>query len=69
MPAQWTAEIIGNLHLYGIKQISLAAHMGVTPEYVSAILNGKREPKGAEQRFRQALDELIAEREAADKTA
>lgn len=69
MPAQWTAEIIGNLHLYRIKQIDLAAHMGVTPEYVSAILNGKREPKGAEQRFRQALDQLISEREAVDKTA
>ena len=68
MPAQWTAEIIGNLHAHRIMQKELAEHMGITPEYLSYVLNGKREPKGAEQRFRQALDELIAEREAADKT-
>lgn len=61
MPAQWTAEIIGKLHLHSISQVRLAAAMGYTPEYVSAVLRGHRTPKGAEQRFRAALEELIAQ--------
>lgn len=67
MPAQWTAEIVGKLHANRIPQIELAAHMGLTPEYVSMVLNGKREPQNAEQVFRGALDELIAEKSATAK--
>lgn len=69
MPAQWTADVIGKMHIHNITAKQLSAQLGYHPKYVSAVFNGKREPKGAEQRFRQALDELIAEREAADKTA
>lgn len=36
----------------------LADYMGLTPEYVSMVLNGKKTPKGAEQRFRAALQEM-----------
>lgn len=43
-----------------LMQSQLAKHMGVTPEYVSMILNGHREPQHAQERFRAALDELIA---------
>ena len=39
---------------------NLAEHMGLHPKYVSAILNGHREPADAEQKFRSALDELVA---------
>lgn len=60
MPAQWTAEIVGILHANRIKQTELAAQMGVTPEYLSMVLNGKREPAGAEQKARDALAELLA---------
>jgi transcriptional regulator with XRE-family HTH domain len=60
MPAQWTAEIVGKMHANRIQQSQLAKHMGVTPEYVSMILNGHREPQHAQERFRAALDELIA---------
>ena len=38
-----------------------AAGLGVTPEYVSMVLNGHREPGRAEERFRAALAQLIAE--------
>lgn len=62
MPAQWTGEIVGKLHANRIQQVQLAAHMGLTPEYVSMVLNGKREPQNAEQTFRAALEELIAEK-------
>ena len=59
MPAQWTADIIGELHINRISKKQLANQMSVTPEYVSMVLNGHREPEGAEQRFRAALDQLI----------
>ena len=61
MPAQWTAEIVGKMHLARITQTALAAYMGVTREYVTSILNGKRNPKDAEVRFRAAVDALTAQ--------
>ncbi len=64
MPAQWTGEIVGKLHANRIPQNKLAAHMGLTPEYVSMVLNGKREPQNAELVFRAALEKLIAEKTA-----
>lgn len=60
MPAQWTADIIGQMHIHKVTGKELAEKLGYTPEYVSAVLNGKREPKNAEQIFREGLDELIA---------
>lgn len=65
MPAQWTAEIIGEMHLHRISKKSLAGHLGVTPEYVSMILNGHRDPPGAEARFREAVAEIIREKKDA----
>jgi nitroimidazol reductase NimA-like FMN-containing flavoprotein (pyridoxamine 5'-phosphate oxidase superfamily) len=59
MPEQWTAEIIGKMHLNCITAKELSAQLGYNPKYVSAVMNGHREPKGAEQRFNAALDELI----------
>lgn len=62
MPAQWTAEIIGKMHLYRISKKSLAEHLGMRPEYISMVLNGHRNPPDAEVRFRTALNELIRKR-------
>lgn len=59
MPAQWTADIVGKMHLLGITALELSNQLGYNPKYVSAVLNGHRKPKGAEERFRKALDELI----------
>ncbi|MEG1075007.1 MAG: helix-turn-helix transcriptional regulator [Ruthenibacterium sp.] len=63
MSAQWTAAFFGELKCNHISQKLLAEKIGVTPEYVSIILNGKREPKGAESKFRTALDKLILEKQ------
>lgn len=60
MPAQWTGEVIGEMHLKGVTQKDLAEHLGVTRVYVNMVLQGKREPKGAEQKFREALKEMGA---------
>lgn len=51
------------MHLKKIAKKQLAEQLGVTPEYVSMVLNGHREPEGAEQRFRIALDELLQEQD------
>ena len=59
MLANWIGEAVGLMHKYGITSNQLAAHMGVTPEYISMILNGHREPAGIENRLRKALSELL----------
>lgn len=66
MPAQWTGDLVGMMHNHRITNRMLASHMGYTAAYVSTVLNGKREPQGAEERFRQAVEELC--REAASAT-
>ena len=55
MPAQWTAEIIGEMHLKGITHKRLAQEVGWHPKYLSAVLNGKKDPSGAESKLRSAL--------------
>ena len=47
MPAQWTAEVIGKMHLAGVTAKQLAAEVGWNPKYLSVVLNGHKEPKGA----------------------
>ena len=59
MPKKWTGDLVGLMHTHSISNIQLANKLGVTDNYVSMILNGHREPDGAEQRFRAALDALI----------
>lgn len=62
MPAQWTGNIIGKMHIHGVSMKQLAAHLGYTPQYVSMVLNGKKSPDGAERLFCKAVDEIIAKR-------
>lgn len=63
MPEQWTADIIGEMHLNHIKAKELSAQLGYNPKYVSTVLNGHRNPKKAEQTFREALHELIQQKQ------
>ena len=55
MLAQWTAEIIGEMHLIHVTAKQLAAVVGWDPRYLSTVLNGHRAPKGAEEKLREAL--------------
>ena len=64
MLAQWIGEIVGQMHNNKISKSQLAEHMGVSREYVSMILNGHRDPAGAESRFRDAVSEIIAHKNA-----
>lgn len=59
MPAQWTGEIIGKLHLNGITARQLAKEVGWSDKYLSLVLNGHREPKNAEAKVRAALDSIL----------
>lgn len=61
MPKKWTGDLVGLMHDNKISKSLLAEKLGVTREYVSMVLNGHREPAGAEQRFREAVNDLIAE--------
>lgn len=60
MLAQWIADVVGQMHKHKISKTEIAEHLGVTREYVSMVLNGHRKPAGAEDRFRQAVEEIIA---------
>ena len=63
MPAQWTGELVGRMHLNGITKKQLANALGFTAEYVSMVLNGHREPQDAETRFTEAVNTLISEQD------
>lgn len=60
MLAQWIGELVGKMHSYKISKTQLANHLGVTREYVSMVLNGHRDPAGAEEKFCAAVEEIIA---------
>lgn len=56
MPAQWTGEVIGDMHLAGVTMKRLADEVGWHEKYLSAVLHGHREPRDAEQKVRSALE-------------
>lgn len=58
MPAQWTGELIGEMHLLGVTAKRLADAVGWNPKYLSGVLNGHYQPKGAEEKLRAALERL-----------
>lgn len=62
MPAQWTADVIGQMHLLGITGKQLAAAAGWNPKYLSQVLNGRVTPKRAEEKLKDALNTIIAQR-------
>lgn len=41
----WIATAVGKMHVHKITQIELAKHMGVTNDYISLIMRGKKSPK------------------------
>lgn len=63
---KWTGEVVGTMHIYGVKGTKLAEHMGVTDRYLSQMLNGKRKPKDCEARVKTALMELIGGESSAE---
>lgn len=62
MPEKWTGELIGKMHNNRITYDDVAAQMNVTKSYISMILNGSRNPEGAQQRLEKAVEDIIAQR-------
>ena len=67
MLAQWICAFVGKKHNHKIKNRELANELGMTEEYVSMVLNGHRDPAGAEEKFTAALDRIIQRRVSAAK--
>lgn len=61
MPEKWTGDVVGAMHVAGITAKQLAHKMGVNEKYLSAVLNSKKNPKGAEDKCKAALSELLTE--------
>lgn len=59
----WIANAVGEMHINKIGNKELAKKLGVTAEYVSMMLNGKKKPAHAETRIMTAIDDIIRERE------
>lgn len=68
MKPKWTGEVVGKLHIYGFEVRELAAAFGCSPEYMSKLLSGIRQPKDAEHRVRIALESLIEQRKSKNQT-
>lgn len=66
MPKKWTGNLVGLLHDNKISKTQLAEELGVTREYVSMVLNGHREPEGAEGKFTAALNRIIERKRISD---
>ena len=59
MLENWTGDVVGIMHVNKISHQQLAEKLGWHVKYLSAVLNGKRNPKKAEEKIREALKELI----------
>lgn len=62
MLAQWTADVVGQMHRFEIKSKELAAEAGLHEKYMSAVLNGRRTSDNAEQKIKEALERLKAKK-------
>lgn len=58
----WIEIAVGRMHTNKISNIALAKHLGISAEYVSEILNGRKikNGKGTKEKILTAIDEIIA---------
>ena len=68
MPEKWTGRLVGKMHNEDVTNEDLAKELGVTPAYVSMVLNSKRNPADAKERFNAAADAIIARRNQEGRT-
>ncbi len=62
MLEKWTGDLIGKMHNEKISLEELGSELGIGKGYVSMILNGKRNPKNAAERFNNAFNSIISKR-------
>ena len=64
MIGEWTAEVVGRMHLAGITGKQLAEECGITNSYLSTVLHGKKGDATTKQRILAALERLEGQRTA-----
>ena len=69
MTKEWTGRIVGLLHTHRITQTELAAELGLTAQYISMVLNGKKTSRGIEERMESAIEAIVERRNAASEAA
>lgn len=62
MPEKWTGDLVGKMHNERVSCIELAEELNMTKAYVSMVLNGKRTPPGAKERFEAAFEAILQKR-------
>lgn len=60
MPAQWTGDVVGQMHIHNITRKMLAAELGWHEKYLIRVLHSPNPPKKAEQKVRAALARLLS---------
>ena len=63
MNLSWQAEVFAMMKDNNISRSDLAEAAGVTPEYVSMVLNKRRNPAGAANTFSATIQKLLTEKE------
>ena len=64
MPAQWTGEIVGQMHNNRVTAKDLANELGWHVKYLSCVLNSDNPPKKAECMVRAAFDRVVAKKDS-----
>lgn len=62
MANEWTGHIVGLLHMHRIKQTELASELGLTAQYISMVLNGKKTSQGIDKRMENAIKSILDRR-------
>lgn len=58
MPANWTGQLVGDIHVAGLTIKQVAREAGLNDKYVSQVLNRDDESPRAEAKLRAALERL-----------
>lgn len=58
MNLDWTAEVVGRMHMAAITGKQLADETGLTNSYLSAVLHHKKGNAATQQRIMDALERL-----------
>lgn len=69
MPEKWTGQLIGEMHNHGVTRLDIGAELGVSGAYVGMVLNGKKTPKNAQNRFEGAFRRVCERKEEAANAA
>ena len=67
MREAWTGEIVAQMHVNKITQGELAKKMCITRTYLNRLLTGAQVTRGTEERCREAVNQIVAERRATEE--